>query len=239
MRKRTQLVGFEYGYWKHVQYCAEFTDNALDAIESFQWKELRKTDSKIKFSLDQDLFLEKFSIVEAAKEEKKTQQLDNEAKHTLMQELGIETPKIEETVILKPEIKEEESGEIIDKAKLEVEEEVKRIIDDMQEIIKPVEIVIDVEPIFIVRIREYEAPSFLTSEISQKNVMSFTFEIFDNGTGMSKIDLRKFGKYLASSKSMELKQTRGSQGFGSPSAFSDAQNTTGKPIIAVSKTAEN
>jgi DNA topoisomerase VI B subunit len=239
MRKRTQLVGFEYGYWKHVQYCAEFIDNALDAIESFQWKEFRKIDSKIKFSLDQDLFLEKFSIVEAAKEEKKTQHLDNEAKHTLMQELGIETPKLEETAILKPEIKEEESGEIISETKLEVEEEVKRIIDDMEEIIKPVENIIDVEPIVIVRLREFEAPSFLTSEISQKNVMSFTFEIFDNGTGMSKIDLRKFGKYLASSKSTELKQTRGSQGFGSPSAFSDAQNTTGKPIIAVSKTAEN
>ena len=239
MRKRTQLVGFEYGYWKHVQYCAEFTDNALDAIESFHWKELRKNDSKIKFSLDQDLFLEKFSIVEAAKEEKKTQQLDNEAKHTLMQELGIETHKSEETVILVPEVKEEESGEITDQTKLEVEEEVKRIIDDMQEIIQPVEKIIDVEPIVIVRIREYEAASFLTSELSQKNIMSFTFEIFDNGTGMSKIDLRKFGKYLASSKSMELKQTRGSQGFGSPSAFSDAQNTTGKPIVAVSKTPEN
>lgn len=71
MRKRTQLVGFEFGYWKHVQYCAEFIDNALDAIESFQWEELQKTDSKIKFSLDQDLFLEKFSIFEAAKEEEK------------------------------------------------------------------------------------------------------------------------------------------------------------------------
>ncbi|MBY8983836.1 MAG: DNA topoisomerase VI subunit B, partial [Candidatus Lokiarchaeota archaeon] len=239
MRKRTQLVGFEYGYWKHVQYCAEFTDNALDAIESFQWKELRKPNSKIKFSLDQELFLEKFSIVEAANEEKKTQQLNSEAKHTLMQELGIETSRSEETAILKPEEKDEESGEISDQAELEVEEEVKRIIDDMQEIIKPVENIIDVEPIFIVRIREFEAASFLTSEISQKNVMSFTFEIFDNGTGMSKIDLRKFGKYLASSKSMELKQTRGSQGFGSPSAFSDAQNTTGKPIVAVSKTADN
>ncbi|MHA1985116.1 MAG: DNA topoisomerase VI subunit B [Promethearchaeota archaeon] len=239
MRKRTQLVGFEYGYWKHVQYCAEFTDNALDAIESFHWKELKKENSKIKFSLDQDLFLDKFSIVEAAKEEKKTQQLDSEAKHTLMAELGIETSKSEENVILKPEVKDEESGEISDKAELEVEEEVKRIIDDMQEIIKPVENIIDVEPIVIVRIREYEAPSFLTSEISQKNVMSFIFEIFDNGTGMSKIDLRKFGRYLASSKSMELKQTRGSQGFGSPSAFSDAQNTTGKPIVAVSKTPGN
>ncbi len=238
MRKRTQLVGFEFGYWKHVQYCAEFIDNALDAIESFQWKELKKPDSKFKFSLDQELFLEKFSILEAAKEEKRTQHLDNEAKHTLMQELGIGSAESDNIISQEPEIREEESGEIIDKEELEVEEEVKRIIDDMQEIIKPVEYIIDVEPIVIVRLREYEAPSFLTSEISQKNIMSFIFEIFDNGTGMSKIDLRKFGRYLASSKSMELKQTRGSQGFGAPSAFSDAQNTTGKPVITVSKSSD-
>ncbi|MCK4779066.1 MAG: hypothetical protein KAT57_02715, partial [Candidatus Lokiarchaeota archaeon] len=239
MRKRTQLVGFEFGYWKHVQYCAEFSDNALDAIESFQWKELKKPNSKIMFSLDQELFLEKFSIVEAAKEEKKTQHLDNEAKHTLMQELGIVSTEPDDSIIKEVEVKEEESGEITDKEELEVEEEVRRIIDDMNEIIKPVEFIIDVEPIVIVRIREFEAPSFLTSEISQKNIMSYSFEIFDNGTGMSKIDLRKFGKYLASSKSMELKQTRGSQGFGAPSAFSDAQNTTGKPIITVSKSIDN
>ncbi|MFX1316502.1 MAG: DNA topoisomerase VI subunit B [Promethearchaeota archaeon] len=239
MRKRTQLVGFEFGYWKHVQYCAEFIDNALDAIESFQWRELEKLDSKIKFSLDQELFLEKFSIVDAAKEEKKSQHLNNEAKHTLMQEFGIETIESEESSLQESEVKLEESGEISEKDELEVEEEVKRIIDDMQEIIKPVENIIDVEPIVIVRMREFEAPSFLTSEISQKNVMSYTFEIFDNGTGMSKIDLRKFGKYLASSKSLELKQTRGSQGFGAPSAFSDAQNTTGKPIISVSKSMDN
>ncbi len=239
MRKRTQLVGFEFGYWKHVQYCAEFIDNALDAIESFQWKELKKSDSKIEFSLDQELFLEKFSILETVKEEKKSQHLNNEAKHTLMQELGIDTIESDESKIQEPEEKEEESGEIIDKEELELEEEVKRIIDDMQEIIKPVEYIIDVEPIVIVRIREYEASSFLTSEISQKNIMSYTFEIFDNGTGMSKIDLRKFGRYLASSKSMQLKQTRGSQGFGAPSAFSDAQNTTGKPVITVSKSIDN
>ncbi len=239
MRKRTQLVGFEFGYWKHVQYCAEFSDNALDAIESFQWKELKKPNSKIMFSLDQELFLEKFSIVEAAKEEKKTQHLDNEAKHTLMQEFGIESTEPDASIIKEVEVKEEESGEITDKEELEVEEEVRRIIDDMNEIIKPVEFIIDVEPIVIVRIREFEAPSFLTSEISQKNIMSYSFEIFDNGTGMSKIDLRKFGKYLASSKSMELKQTRGSQGFGAPSAFSDAQNTTGKPVITVSKSIDN
>ncbi|MFX0145569.1 MAG: hypothetical protein ACFE9C_16005, partial [Candidatus Hodarchaeota archaeon] len=239
MRKRTQLVGFEFGYWKHVQYCAEFIDNALDAIESFQWKEMQKPDSKIKFSLDQELFLEKLSVLETAKEEKKSQHLNNEAKHTLMQELGIESVEPIQPYIQEPEEKEEESGEIIDKEELEIEEEVRRIIDDMQEMIKPVEYIIDVEPIVGVRIREFEAPSFLTSEISQKNIMSYTFEIFDNGTGMAKIDLRKFGRYLASSKSMELKQTRGSQGFGAPSAFSDAQNTTGKPIITVSKSADN
>ncbi|MFX1301921.1 MAG: DNA topoisomerase VI subunit B [Promethearchaeota archaeon] len=239
MRKRTQLVGFEFGYWKHVQYCAEFVDNALDAIESFQWKELKRGDSKVKFSLDQELFLEKFSILDTVKEEKKSQHLDNEAKHTLMQEFGIESPETDDSIVQELEVKEEESGEIINKEELEVEEEVKRIIDDMQEIIKPVELIIDVEPIVIVRIKEYEAPSFLTSEISQKNIMSYTFEIFDNGTGMSKIDLRKFGRYLASSKSMELKQTRGSQGFGAPSAFSDAQNTTGKPVITVSKSLDN
>ena len=236
MRKRTQLVGFEFGYWKHVQYCSEFLDNALDAIESFQWKELNKPDSKIRFSLDQELFLEKFSILETIKEEKRSQHLDNEAKHTLMNEFGIGESRGENISSTNElGVKEEESGEISEESELEIEEEVKRIIDDMEEIIKPVEFIIDVEPIVIVRIREFEAPSFLTSEISQKNIMSYTFEIFDNGTGMSKIDLRKFGKYLASSKSMELKQTRGSQGFGAPSAFSDAQNTTGKPVIAVSK----
>ena len=240
MRKRTQLVGFEFGYWKHVQYIAEFTDNALDAIESFQWKELKKPDSKIRFSLDQELFLEKFSILETIKEEKRSQHLDNEAKHTLMNELDIDKSHGESISVKNElEVKEEESGEISDKSELEIEEEVKRVIDDMQEIIKPVENIIDVEPIVIVRIREYEAPSFLTSEISQKNIMSYIFEIFDNGTGMSKIDLRKFGKYLASSKSMELKQTRGSQGFGAPSAFSDSQNTTGKPVVAVSKSKDN
>jgi len=239
MRKRTQLVGFEFGYWKHSQYAAEFLDNALDAIESFQWRTLKKKDSKIKFSLDQDLSLEHLSILQEAKEDEKARPLNHDAKITLMQEIGIapsDSVKTGEELI--PE-KEEESGEIIDKTELEVEEEVKLIIEDMNEIIKPVETIIDIEPIVIIRLREAEAASFLTSDLSQKNVMSYTFEIFDNGIGMGKGDFRKFGKYLASSKSIELKQTRGSQGFGAPSAFSDSQNTTGKPIVAVSKSASN
>jgi len=239
MRKRTQLVGFEFGYWKHTQYVAEFLDNALDAIESFQWNELQKDYSKIAFSLDQELTLRNLSILGEETDEEQKIPLNKEAKSVLMQEMGIQpSSKSEEPSVLSQE-KDIESGEIIDKEELEVEEEVLRIIEDMNEIIKPVESIIDTEPLVVIRLRESEAPSFLTSELSKKNVMSYSFEIFDNGIGMGKIDLRKFGKYLASSKSFELKQTRGSQGFGAPSAFSDSQNTTGKPIIAVSKSSEN
>ncbi|MFX1451085.1 MAG: ATP-binding protein, partial [Promethearchaeota archaeon] len=165
--------------------------------------------------------------------------LNEEAKHTLMKEFGLEPTEDKDIEAQIEVIEEEKSGEKTDKSEIEVEEEVKKIITDMEEIIKPVESIIDDEPIVIIRLSESEAASFLTSELSQKNVMSYTFEIFDNGTGMSKTDLRKFGKYLASSKSMQLKQTRGSQGFGAPSAFSDSQNTTGKPIVAVSKSIDN
>ena len=235
MRKRTQLVGFEFGYWKHQQYASEFLDNALDAIEEFQWKELQEGDSRTQFSLDQELTLENLSILQEAQKDEIDQPLSNEAKYALMQEIGIAPTETSDTEIDSTKDKEDESGEIVDKEELEVEEEVKRIIEDMNEIIKPVEPIVDIEPLVIIRLREFEAASFLTSELSQKNVMSYSFEMFDNGVGMHKGDLRKFGKYLASSKSLELKQTRGSQGFGAPSAFSDAQNTTGKPIVAVSK----
>jgi len=235
MRKRTQLVGFEFGYWKHQQYASEFLDNALDAIEEFQWKELSEGDSRIQFSLDQELTLENLSILQEARKDEVDKPLNNEAKLTLMQEIGLAPTEPSEPEVDTYKDKEEESGEIVDKEEIEVEEEVKRIIEDMNEILKPVEPIVDIEPLVIIRLRESEAASFLTSELSQRNVMSYTFEMFDNGIGMHKVDLRKFGKYLASSKSLELKQTRGSQGFGAPSAFSDAQNTTGKPIVAVSK----
>ncbi len=237
MRKRTQLVGFEFGYWKHSQYLAEFLDNALDAIESFQWNELKKDDSKVKFTLDHELRLENLSILQM--EKGKSQPLSDEARYTLKQEVGIEPIESDQLEIRKTEDSVSKFEKINDKSKIEVEEEVKKIIEYMEELIQPVEPIIDKEPIVIIRLREAEAPSFLTSELSQKNVMNYTFEIFDNGTGMLKVDLRKFGKYLASSKSMELKQTRGSQGFGAPSAFSDSQNTTGRPIVAVSKSVEN
>ncbi|MHA1802960.1 MAG: hypothetical protein ACTSU4_00325 [Promethearchaeota archaeon] len=240
MRKRTQLVGFEFGYWKHVQYCAEFLDNALDAIEEFQWQELKKPDSKIKFSLDQELSLENISLIEDEMEKRDAQRLEYNAKEILKKELenGVELTKQKDSKILKEE-KEEGAVELKDKKKIEIEEEVMNIIEDMTELLKPVEKIIDTEPLVIIRLREAEASTYLTAELNQKNVMSYTFEIFDNGIGMNRGDIKKFGQYLASSKSTQLKQTRGSQGFGAPSAFSDAQNTTGKPIICVSKSAEN
>jgi len=238
MRKRTQLVGFEFGYWKHTQYAAEFLDNALDAIEIFQWNEIKNEDSSIAFTLDQELFLENFSILQEEQEEEDSQTLDNEAKQTLLGEIrpvSKELKKDDSTTKSKKELPKP-------KKKEEIEEiEVKNLIKDMESLIQPVNNIniIDKEPIVIIRLTESEAHSLLTGEIDAKNIMSYKFEVFDNGLGMAKVDVEKYGKYLASSKSIELKQTRGSQGFGAPSAFSDSQNTTGKPIVAVSKTSDN
>ncbi|MBD3256384.1 MAG: hypothetical protein GF383_14905 [Candidatus Lokiarchaeota archaeon] len=221
------------------QYVAEFLDNSLDAIESFQWNELKEDDSQFKFTLDRELSLENLSLLTGVKEEGKSEPLNEDAKHTLMQEIGIESVEKDENNVVEEDVDLSIDQGQITKEEIEVEEEVMNIITDMQSLTKPVEPIIDVEPIVIIRLRESEPASFLTSEISQKNVMYYTFEILDNGTGMSKVDLKKFGKYLASSKSMQLKQTRGSQGFGAPSAFSDAQNTTGRPVVAVSSTVDN
>ena len=109
MRKRTQLVGFEYGYNKHTQYCAEFIDNALDAIESFQWKQIAK-EGPYQFTLDQELSIENLSILQAEDkhEEEKAKPLDDEAKHSLRIEFGlepIEPEKIAKIEIFHVEIK--------------------------------------------------------------------------------------------------------------------------------------
>jgi DNA topoisomerase VI B subunit len=226
------------GLWK--QYCAEFLDNALDAIESFQWNELDKEDSQITFTLDQELFLENFSILQQKKEGNESEELSDSVKRTLMDEITKPSEPSKESV--EKEKKKQEKEKPKAKKKEDIEElEVKKIVEDMESLIEPIDSVniIDKEPIVIIRLTESEAHSLLTGEIDVKNVMSYKFEVFDNGLGMNPSDLKKYGKYLASSKSMELKQTRGSQGFGAPSAFSDAQNTTGKPIVSVSKTANN
>jgi len=224
MRKRTQLVGFEFGHWKHVQYAAEFMDNAIDAIESFQWEQL-KNKSKTAFTIDKDFDVVKFG---AKLNEDLMMEIDGEGYETSEMELKTKISPIE--IILT----EEKPIEKRDKKKKE--KLVINLIHDMEKLLRPFENIVDSEPIVIIKITESEAPSVLTDELGKKNIMRYTFEIFDNGTGMNRADLRKFGIYLASSKSVKLKQTRGSQGFGAPSAFSDSQNTTGEPIITVSKT---
>jgi DNA topoisomerase-6 subunit B len=84
-------------------------------------------------------------------------------------------------------------------------------------------------------LQELNKPEILPSEIAGRNLLMYSFETIDTGMGMTKKDLQQFGLYLASSKSLKLRQTRGSQGFGASSAFSDAQNTTGRPIVVASR----
>ncbi|MFX1492599.1 MAG: hypothetical protein ACFFBU_10080, partial [Promethearchaeota archaeon] len=50
-RKRTQLVGFSMELHKFTQYCAEFSDNALDALETFYWDQVNKTQKRKQGSL--------------------------------------------------------------------------------------------------------------------------------------------------------------------------------------------
>ncbi|MFX1294657.1 MAG: hypothetical protein ACFFD2_07365, partial [Promethearchaeota archaeon] len=113
----------------------------------------------------------------------------------------------------------------------------RNIVLRMQELLEPVIDLINSEPMVIIRIQEIEKPEMLSDESGETHM--FSFECFDNGIGLISSDLKKFGKYLASSKSEQLKQTRGSQGFGASSAFSDAQNTTGRPVIVISRYLEN
>jgi DNA topoisomerase VI subunit B len=269
MRKRTQLVGFDFGLNKHTQYAIEFIDNSLDAIESFHWKILRSKRPEYAFVLKDDLLLESFSYLaggvtiddlERIQEEQTQEQYDDEG--NLLDGDGLisldESDQEDETLIIHedddkekeeqpvdqegkeviPEDEDEEAKELrkLQKKEDELEQEVQTLVAGMEGFLFPVEAIVDREPFVIIQLTEREAEE-VYADMSQKNqeVFEYSFEIFDNGTGMGPDDLEKFGKYLASSKSQKLKQTRGSQGFGSPSAFSDAQNTTGQPVTVVSK----
>lgn len=105
----------------------------------------------------------------------------------------------------------------------------------LKELLEPLKPIINDEPLALIIIQRVEKPEILPDDIQGSDIEMYSFEAFDNGVGMRPVDLEKYGIYLASSKAEKLKQTRGSQGFGAPSAFSDAQNTTGKPIVVVSK----
>ncbi|MHA1754703.1 MAG: DNA topoisomerase VI subunit B [Candidatus Odinarchaeia archaeon] len=109
------------------------------------------------------------------------------------------------------------------------------ILKRVNQILSPLGELIKKEPFAIIIMQRVEKPEILPDDIQGSDIEMYSFEAFDNGFGMNPIDVEKFGIYLASSKSEKLKQTRGSQGFGAPSAFSDAQNTTGRPITVISK----
>jgi DNA topoisomerase VI B subunit len=362
MRKRTQLVGFDYGHFKHTQYAVEFIDNALDAIEKFQWdsvtnlenlknktasaiaefeqfdfeaqsliekiqnnepdlvdalKKLYKSvpdiinkiqfvneqiESLVEYGIGQNEFMEnsslKGSVTSSNFQEKyesfiqeyerlrkkylaiqeEIDGLDKNPQYTFTLDKEVtlqnlrytpgepneskninndpeseqDTPEIEEMEDLEQTINlnstqqgyaldenldDDEIKELqkLQKKEKDLEIELHNLVDDLERFMAPVADIVDNEPLVILKLTEDEAPDVYREKGTTSDSFLYTVEVFDNGTGMKPEDLEKFGKYLASSKSQKLRQTRGSQGFGSPSAFSDAQNTTGKPITAISK----
>ena len=188
-RKRTQLVGFSMELHKFTQYCAEFSDNALDAIETYYWKRVAKPQKR------------------------------NSAPLQLA-----EPPETVSYSEIPPTLKITRRPT----SATTISERIKRIV-------APIRDIINHEPVLLMVLQELEKPEILPSEVAGRNLLMYSFETLDTGIGMTKRDHQQFGLYLASSKSTELCQTRGSQGFGASSAFSDAQNTTGRPILAASR----
>ena len=262
-RKRTQLVGFDFGLNKFTQYCIEFIDNSLDAMENFHWKESKKHQDYA-FKLRDDLILESFSYFNPVFEEDiqemenklESEMVDDEGNKLsedgeLVVELEDDEEELDESLVIDEEegsvnVKEmggseeddEEAKNIrkLQKKADELESEVQNIMYGIDGFLYPIKALVEREPFVVFQLTEREAQDvYADASSDSKEVFEYTLDVFDNGTGMSPGDLEKFGRYLASSKSQKLKQTRGSQGFGSPSAFSDAQNTTGQPVTVVSK----
>ncbi len=188
-RKRTQLVGFSMEMHKFTQYCAEFSDNALDAIETYYWQRVAKP-----------------------------------IKHNSAPLILSEPP---ETVSY-PEIPQALKTTRRPTSAHAISERIKLLA-------APIRGIINHEPVLLMVLQELEKPEILPSEVAGRNLMMYSFESIDTGIGMTKRDLQQYGLYLASSKSFKLRQTRGSQGFGASSAFSDSQNTTGRPVVVATR----
>jgi DNA topoisomerase-6 subunit B len=189
-RKRTQLVGFSMELHKFTQYVAEFSDNALDAIETYYWKLAAKRSKGVPC---------KISLTE---------------------------PPTDVTYSTLPQsLKSNRQRKVSASA----------ISDRVKHLVSPIRHLINREPVLLMVLQELEKPDILPNEMGGRNLLMYSFEAIDTGIGMTKRDLQQFGLYLASSKSYHLRQTRGSQGFGASSAFSDAQNTTGRPITVATR----
>jgi DNA topoisomerase-6 subunit B len=188
-RKRTQLVGFSMEMHKFTQYCAEFSDNALDAIETYYWQRVAKPKKNHSTSLMLPELPESVSYATVPEPLKTTRRPTS-------------------------------ANAISERIKL---------------LASPIRPIINSEPILLMVLQELEKPEILPDEVAGRNLMMYSFESLDTGIGMTKRDLQQYGLYLASSKSFKLCQTRGSQGFGASSAFSDSQNTTGRPVVVATR----
>jgi len=205
MRKRTQLVGFETGLNKHTQYSIEFLDNSIDALESWWWK--------------------------AKKRPRLSEQLDPEIVKEVREKLGAIPDSVAFGKQLEKDLNDGKQISVPPVPKEDLEERLRRF----RKFLVPFRALIKKdEPFAAIQVTEVQMPDLVPVN-DPEGFKVYEFVCFDNGVGMVAADLEKYGIYLASSKSEKLRQTRGSQGFGAPSAFSDAQNTTGKPIFAVTK----
>lgn len=206
MRKRTQLVGFETGLNKHTQYAIEFLDNAIDALESWWWKTKRRP--RLQEQLDSAVVAEVRAKIEEGQ---------------------IDTIALSKQ--LERDVKAGKEVEIPARRKESIDER----ITEFRKFVMPLRPLLSKrEPLVVMELKEVQMPDLVPID-DEEGFKVYEFTCFDTGVGMVPNDLEKFGIYLASSKSEKLRQTRGSQGFGAPSAFSDAQNTTGKPIFTISK----
>jgi len=206
MRKRTQLVGFETGLNKHTQYAIEFLDNAIDALESWWWK--TKKHPRLQDQLDP-------AIVQEVRAKLEEGQIDT----------------IALSKQLERDVKAGKEIEMPSRRKETIDER----ITEFRKFVMPLRSLLSKrEPLVVMELKELQMPDLVPID-DEEGFKVYEFTCFDSGVGMVPNDLEKFGIYLASSKSEKLRQTRGSQGFGAPSAFSDAQNTTGKPIFTISK----
>ncbi|MFW9907264.1 MAG: DNA topoisomerase VI subunit B [Candidatus Thorarchaeota archaeon] len=206
MRKRTQLVGFETGLNKHTQYAIEFLDNAIDAVESWWWK----TDSRPRLN--------------DALEPELIDEIKQKLEGTLVDTISL-SKQLERDVRAGKEV------QIPPGRKESLEDR----LTQFRKFVVPFRSFINKrEPLVVMQLTEVFMPDLIPLD-DEEGFKVYEFICFDTGVGMVPKDLEKFGIYLASSKSEKLRQTRGSQGFGAPSAFSDAQNTTGKPIFTISQ----
>jgi DNA topoisomerase-6 subunit B len=206
MRKRTQLVGFETGLNKHTQYAIEFLDNAIDALESWWWKTKKRP--RLADQLEPE-------IIEEVRKKLSEGQIDSIS-------IGKQ---------LERDVRAGKQVELPPRKKDTLED---RITEFRKFVIPLRTLLTKREPLVVMQLTEVQMPDLVSLD-DEEGFKVYEFTCFDTGVGMVPADLEKFGMYLASSKSEKLRQTRGSQGFGAPSAFSDAQNTTGKPIFTITQ----